>query len=80
MFPVRDTAQMNHVREWHVLPFPPKVHSEGLALRIYGDGRLAHPWRSNFDLSQIPGGKLYYLRRKDQSCFANQLGTLTADC
>ena len=69
MFPVRDTAQMNHVRKWHVLPFPTKVHSEGLAPCAYGDGRLAD--RNLFDLSQIPGGKLHYLVRKDQSCFAN---------
>jgi hypothetical protein len=27
---------------------------------------------SIFDLSQIPGGKLHYLVRKDQSCFANE--------
>jgi hypothetical protein len=31
---VPDTAQMSHVRKWHVLPFPTKVHSEGLALRV----------------------------------------------
>src|SRR5215469_11998747 len=38
------------------------------------------PWRSTFfDLSQIPGGKLHYLRRKDQSCIANQLGMLIGD-